>query len=268
MTPDDQDMNENGLKCLLDIVHKIENDRSDGTYKGDLLNDGTHKDNMKLNKLFKMGVDQGIDITTQLLQYYNLEDKDIRIADGSNSFQINLRKGITDCNLNLEHSIKRCKYAYRNLKGATCERVRWGGNSDTDMAPFVTLSCPAGYKRYGCCKCLRGCNHKALIHEESQEWTGHDYCMKKGEHFSSRTKNIKKLTNPKNWEKYKGRYVKKCKPGFRRLGDYRCLAECPLGWPDLGDRCQKKGGLIVFPFVWQVGDGNSDTKSKKERNLI
>ena len=64
-------MKEAGLQCLLDILYKIEQDRADGNFKGNLQNDGTRKDDMKLNQLFKMGVDQGIDVTTLLLQYFN-----------------------------------------------------------------------------------------------------------------------------------------------------------------------------------------------------
>lgn len=91
ITDPDEDLHENGLKCLLDVLHKIEFDRSDGSYKGDLQDDGTHRDKIKLNKLFKIGVDQGIDLTTLLLQYFNLENKSIKIADGANSFELNLR---------------------------------------------------------------------------------------------------------------------------------------------------------------------------------
>lgn len=87
----DEELKENGLKCLLDVLNKIEFDRSDGSYKGDLQDDGTHRDKIKLNKLFKIGVDQGIDLTTLLLQYFNLENKSIKIADGANFFELNLR---------------------------------------------------------------------------------------------------------------------------------------------------------------------------------
>jgi hypothetical protein len=132
------------------------------------------------------------------------------------------------------------------------------------MAPFVTLQCPPGYSRYGCCKCLRGCNHKSLIKEDSKApWTGFEYCMKKEGLYSEETIDSKKIGDPREWEIFKGKYVKKCKPGYSRVGDFKCLAGCPLGWPDLGDRCLKKGALIVFPFVWQVGDGNQDGKGKQ-----
>lgn len=127
--PNEQ-LKENGLKCLLDILDKIEHDKSDGKFKGDLKNDGTHTDNIKLNQLFKVGVDQGIDLTTLLLQYFNLESKDIKITDGDKNFKINLRKAITDCRLNLDKALKRCEYAYSKLKGAVCERVRWGGDDE------------------------------------------------------------------------------------------------------------------------------------------
>lgn len=125
-----EELKEKGLKCLLDILDKIENDKSDGKFKGDLKNDGKRTDTIKLNQLFKVGVDQGIDITTLLLQYFNLESKDIKVADGEKNFTINLRKAITNCNLNMDKALKRCEYAYSKLKGAECERVRWGGNEE------------------------------------------------------------------------------------------------------------------------------------------
>jgi len=261
-----EELKESGLKCLLDILHKIDNDKSDGTYKGDLKDDGSHTDTMKLNQLFKVGVDQGIDLTTLLLQYYNLESKPITISDGGQSFKLNMRKAILDCKLNLTKAIKRCNWAYKKLKGAQCERVRWGGATDLDLAPFVTLKCPGGYKRYGCCKCLRDCNkHFGLVKENPKEsWTGFDYCMKQSQVYSENTEDTKAITNMDEWEIYDGKYVRRCSSGFVRVGDYKCLAKCPLGWPDLGDRCLKKGSLMVFPFVWQVGDGSSTDSSKPD----
>jgi hypothetical protein len=125
-----EELKETGLKCLLDILHKIDNDKADGTYKGDLKDDGTHTATVKLNQLFKVGVDQGIDLTTLLLQYYNLESKPITISDGGQSFKLNMRKAIGDCKLNLTKALKRCNWAYKKLKGAQCERVRWGGATD------------------------------------------------------------------------------------------------------------------------------------------
>lgn len=126
-----EELKEAGLKCLLDILYKIEKDRGDGNFKGNLQSDGKPKgEDMKLNQLFKMGVDQGIDVTTLLLQYYNIEKNDITIADGGNQFKINLRNEITACKLNMEKPLKRCEFAYKKLKGAQCERVRWGGDKD------------------------------------------------------------------------------------------------------------------------------------------
>jgi len=195
-----------------------------------------------------------------------LESKDIKITDGDKNFKINLRKAITDCRLNLDKALKRCEYAYSKLKGAVCERVRWGGDDEWDLAPFVTLKCPSGYKRYGCCKCMRDCNkHKGLKHEDKlTKWTGFDYCMKDEQTYSNTTKDTTKIKDTKNWEIYKLDYVEKCKDGYERFGDYKCYVRCPLGWPDLGDRCMKKGALMVFPFVWQVGDGQSVEDEKKD----
>lgn len=135
-----------------------------------------------------------------------------------------------------------------------------------DMAPFVTLKCPPGYKRYGCCKCLRTCNnHQGLQREDEKlAWTGFDYCMKREQLWTEPNTDSKTIKDAKNWDIYKGAYVKKCDDGYERVGDYRCLAKCPLGWPDLGDRCVKQGALLVFPFVWQVGDGSVVVKKAKK----
>lgn len=63
------------------------------------------------------------------------------------------------------------------------------------------------------------------------------------------------MTNSsKQYEPFGDAYIERCKKGFTRVGAYLCVAKCPLGWPDLGDRCIKTGDLILMPFVWMVGD--------------
>ena len=49
-------------------------------------------------------------------------------------------------------------------------------------------------------------------------------------------------------------FIEKCRDGYTRVGAKLCVASCPLGWPDLGDRCMKTGDIILMPFVWMVGD--------------
>ena len=88
--------------------------------------------------------------------------------------------------------------------------------------------------------------------------------MKESMVYSENTEETKLITNMDDWEIYDGKYVRRCSPGFVRVGDYKCLAKCPLGWPDLGDRCLKKGSLMVFPFVWQVGDGSSQGEAPRD----
>jgi hypothetical protein len=43
----------------------------------------------------------------------------------------------------------------------------------------------------------------------------------------------------------------------KRVGADLCMAECPHGWPDLGDQCLKVGHLELIPFPWAIGDGQS-----------
>lgn len=57
------------------------------------------------------------------------------------------------------------------------------------------------------------------------------------------------------YESYGSYFIEKCKEGFMRVGLTRCIAVCPLGWPDLGDRCHKKGDIVLMPFIWTIGDG-------------
>jgi len=40
------------------------------------------------------------------------------------------------------------------------------------------------------------------------------------------------------------------------------MAECPHGWPDLGDQCLKVGHLELIPFPWAIGDGQHGGASK------
>lgn len=87
--------------------------------------------------------------------------------------------------------------------------------------------------------------------------------MKKEGLYSEETRDTKKIGDRREWEIFKGKYFKKCKPGYSRVGYFKCLAGCPLGLPDLGDKCLKKGALIVFPFVLQVCDRNQDVKGKQ-----
>lgn len=263
MNPDEE-MHEDGLKCQLNILHKIDNDRGDGKYTGNQIEHGHTLNKLNLNKLFRFGVEQGIDITTLLLQYYNIRNEPMKIQDGNNSFEFNLRKAISHCGLNMTKAIKRCEYAYRRVKGgAQCDRVLWGGNSEQDYAPFVTLKCPPGYNRYGCCTCLRVCGHHSGLEEEEGDnltWTNVDYCIKKAVQYTEQTRDTQKIIDPREWEIFEGSYVRKCPKGYTRVGDYKCISECPLGWPDLGDKCEKAGPLLMFPFVWQVGDGQMKMK--------
>jgi len=51
-------------------------------------------------------------------------------------------------------------------------------------------------------------------------------------------------------------YIENCPKDYKRVGNRECIAQCPLGWPDMGSKCLKKGEMIFFPFVWTPGDGN------------
>lgn len=56
------------------------------------------------------------------------------------------------------------------------------------------------------------------------------------------------------FEPFGDHFIEKCVAGYTRIGAKLCVSLCPLGWPDLGDRCIKTGDIILMPFVWMVGD--------------
>jgi len=68
------------------------------------------------------------------------------------------------------------------------------------------------------------------------------------------SKNKGHAPSSEDYESFGRFFVEKCNEGFMRVGLTRCIAVCPLGWPDLGDRCMKTGDIVLMPFVWMVGD--------------
>merc|ERR1719345_550627 len=211
------------------------------------------------------GVDRIIDLNTLLLQYYDLQD----IDDKETGIKFEPRKTITACNLALEPAIERCKSAYPNMD---CEQVTYGPG-EFNKAPYVSPKCPIGYQRYGCCKCVRKCNYTDSIVSDAavgedvnneRPWTKVNYCVKRPAIRSE----IKKLNGQERQEigltiddyeileETDGEYVyvRNCPKDYKRVGNTMCVAVCPLGWPDLGNKCLKMGQLVFFPFVWQPGD--------------
>lgn len=198
-----------------------------------------------LNGLLTEGVDQSIDVNTLLLQYYHLKD------DASLK--------IDSCNLNLEPAMRRCNLVYGSVDSSLkCTQVKVLNK----QAPFVTLQCPVGYQRNGCCRCSRICDSEGLVAAQvDSHSTDKNYCIKKQSYDSAMVVKNEYL-NAHNgqspgitYESFGRYFVEKCKEGFQRVGFTRCIAGCPLGWPDLGDRCHKKGDIVLMPFIWTVGDG-------------
>jgi len=85
--------------------------------------------------------------------------------------------------------------------------------------------------------------------------------------YTEQTRDTQKIIDPRDWEIFNNAYVRKCPKGYTRVGDYKCISNCPLGWPDIGDRCIKSGPLLMFPFVWQVGDGQEKKAGGDKRKL-
>jgi len=247
---------EDNLECVLKILREFDERRSDSP-----LPEIVH-----LYDHIQPGVDRNIDINTLLLQYFNLKD----ISDKETNVVFKPRKMITQCNLNLMPALARCKAAYGG--SLFCEQVEYG-NDDLNKAPFVTPKCPTGYQRYGASKCVRDCSYTESIEsdvaagedmENKRKWTKVNYCNKKKAFRSD----IKRLNgqereeiglNFKDFqmlEETEGEYiyVRNCPKDYKRVGSTMCVAVCPLGWPDLGNKCLKQGQLVFFPFVWQPGD--------------
>lgn len=253
---DNQQNSEDNLECLLKVLRDFDERRNDAP-----LPEIAH-----LYDHIQPGVDRNIDINTLLLQYFNLKD----INDKETNYQFKPRQMINECNLNLAPALARCKAAYG--KSLTCEQVEYGYDP-LNKAPFVTPKCPAGYQRYGCCKCVRKCDYTDSIVSDAavgedvnndRSWTKVNYCVKRPAIRSE----IKRLNGQERQEigltindfeileETEGEYVyvRNCAKDYKRVGNTMCVAVCPLGWPDLGNKCLKQGQLVFFPFVWQPGD--------------
>lgn len=253
---DNAENSEDNLECILKVLREFDERRNDTP-----LPEITH-----LYDHIQPGVDRNIDINTLLLQYFNLKD----INDKETNVTFKPREMINECKLNLEPALARCKAAYGN--SLLCEQVEYG-DDNFPRAPFVTPKCPAGYQRYGCCKCVRMCNYTESINADvaaledpknERAWTKVNYCVKR----KALRSEVKRLNGQERQEiglsvndyeileEKEGEYVyvRNCPKDFKRVGNTMCVALCPLGWPDLGNKCLKQGQLVFFPFVWQPGD--------------
>ena len=258
------DNSEDNLECILKVLREFDERRNDTP-----LPEITH-----LYDHIQPGVDRNIDINTLLLQYFNLKD----INDKETNVSFKPRTMINECNLSLAPALARCKAAYGN--SLTCEQVEYG-DDPLNKAPFVTPECPGGYQRYGCCKCVRKCDYTESIEADKdnnedikneRSWTKVNYCLKKNAQRSE----VKRLNGQERLEigltvndyeileEKEGEYiyVKNCPKDYKRVGNTMCVALCPLGWPDLGNKCLKQGQLVFFPFVWQPGDFKVVPKGK------
>jgi hypothetical protein len=253
---DNAENSEDNLECILKVLREFDERRNDTP-----LPEITH-----LYDHIQPGVDRNIDINTLLLQYFNLKD----INDKETNVTFKPREMINECKLNLDPALARCKAAYGN--SLMCEQVEYG-DDNFPKAPFVTPKCPAGYQRYGCCKCVRMCNYTESIDADvaaledpknERAWTKVNYCVKR----KALRSEVKRLNGQERMEiglsvndyeileEKEGEYVyvRNCPKDYKRVGNTMCVALCPLGWPDLGNKCLKQGQLVFFPFVWQPGD--------------
>lgn len=215
------------VTCLMTVLAKINDD------------DPIVTDQPDFSKKIKEGVQQGIDMNTLLLQYQYFKKQE--------------RDDIASCGLNMTRAMARCSAVY-----GECEEIMYGtviGSDDQVFAneklPFVSRKCPEGYIRYGCCKCQRRCEDYKGIFEVVNVKDKHNYCIKKQAIVSQLSDDYQE-----GFEPFADKFVKRCRPGWARVGYRLCVPKCPLGWPDHGDRCMKTGEINLMPFVWQPGDEN------------
>jgi len=143
-----EEIEEPNLKCLFGILRQYDYQRTETLLP-------------KIEHLYNHvnpGVDRIIDLNTLLLQFYDLQD----IDDKETGIKFTPRKAISECKLELEPAIARCRSAYT---GMDSEQVSYG-LGDYNSAPYVAPKCPIGYQRYGCCKCLRKCNYTDSIESD------------------------------------------------------------------------------------------------------
>ena len=168
---DNEQNSEDNLECILKVLREFDERRSDTP-----LPEITH-----LYDHIQPGVDRNIDINTLLLQFFNLKD----ISDKETNTQFKPRTMINECNLNIAPALAVCKTAYGN--SLQCEQFEYGEDS-INKAPFVKPKCPAGYQRYGCCKCFRKCDYTSNFETDfttgedttgARAWTRVNYCTKK-----------------------------------------------------------------------------------------
>jgi len=222
---------ERGLSCLIDVLEKVNHM-------------GFSKVSDDLEGKIREGVTQSIDITTMLLQFSHLSLQD--------------QEDIIKCHLTMTMALRRCESVYSQNH---CEMVTWADvvSQDAEVGthnatiPYVTRRCPDGFKRQGCCKCLKRCNPKTSAPETVGDLDRHNYCMKPQSYESDILRDVLQY-DAKRWQPFGDAFIEKCSAGFTRVGAKLCVGTCPLGWPDLGDRCMKTGDMILMPFVWMVGD--------------
>lgn len=168
----------------------------------------------------------------------------------------------------MKMALKRCESGY---SANNCEEIKWKDvlqldfkaksqkikSSEDAYIPYVSRKCPMGYKRQGCCKCFKKCQKQNSSEETLGDKDIHNYCLKEKSYESHMVKDYVSLTKMNDYKRYEpfgDAFIEKCKQGFTRVGAKLCVANCPLGWPDLGDRCMKTGDIVLMPFVWMVGD--------------
>lgn len=148
----------------------------------------------------------------------------------------------------MTQSLKRCENVYGKTN---CELIQYStivnkeieGISPSAVIPYVSRKCPESYKRHGCCKCLRNCNENSSAPETLDTKDIHNFCIKKESYESNAVTEISDEDSHR-WEPFGDSFIERCFDGYIRVGAKLCVASCPLGWPDLGDRCMKTNDII------------------------
>lgn len=147
-----------------------------------------------------------------------------------------MKYDIKKCNLGLSSAIKRC------------EKIHGTANCQAVTPTYVGPKCPEGQVREGCCACVKQCP------------TGYTadklFCKKPKTYFTNPRPTQKGcfLANAKKCEQVGEVFAAPCKTGFKRVGTALCVAQCPEGTTEFGDRCLRTVTKMGSIFAWSAGE--------------
>ena len=149
----------------------------------------------------------------------------------------------------MREDIKACRLSLKPAIGR-CENIHGKGQCEAITPTFVGPKCPKGMVREGSRNCVTACPFG--FKSETL------FCHKPKSYFINPRKTQKEcwMANARECEKVEGEevYTAKCSEDFKRVGSALCVAECPKGTQDMGDKCLRKHQETGEVFLWAAGD--------------